>query len=318
MNAHLSILREKRRTFRPFLFLVAGLVSFLAGFASSQAKGWTPDNLPMVHLQDARRYVCNPDGVLSAGAVTRSDTLLAALEKEKGVQTVVVVVKHLEGDDPYEFGMALGRKYGIGNKKSSGLIVILATEDRSYQILTGRGMEGTLPDAICRRVQNKVMVPRLKEGNWDEAIVETLEALAGYIRGDASLLNDGSDEMDEGEVWIAALVIIGFLVAFVLFIYYSSYKVCPQCKKRKLCLVSYRTLIVNKRPVRRQTWRCKSCGYTETKDEEDTNPNHRNGGGTGMFIPPIFMGGGRGGGGGFSGGSFGGGSFGGGGSGGRF
>ena len=91
--------------------------------------------------------VCNPDGVLSADATQRTNLLLKALEKDKGIQTVVVVVKQLEGDDPYQFGMDLARKYGIGNKQRTGLIVILATEDRSYQILTGNGLEGTLPDA---------------------------------------------------------------------------------------------------------------------------------------------------------------------------
>ena len=46
---------------------------------------WTPETLPMVHLKDARRYVCNPDGVLSQAAVDSTDNLLQALEKEKGV-----------------------------------------------------------------------------------------------------------------------------------------------------------------------------------------------------------------------------------------
>ena len=53
----------------------------------------------MVHLKDARRYVCNPDGVLSQAAVDSTDLLLQALEKEKGVETVVVVVEEEEESD---------------------------------------------------------------------------------------------------------------------------------------------------------------------------------------------------------------------------
>lgn len=136
---------------------------FILSAASSSARKWTPETLPMVHLKDATKYVCNPDGILKPATVDSADALLSALERDKGVQTVVVVVKQLEGDDPYSFGMALGKRYGIGDgKQRTGLILILATEDRSYQLLTGNGLEGTIPDAISRRIQNRVMVPELK------------------------------------------------------------------------------------------------------------------------------------------------------------
>ena len=147
------------------LLLLIAACSFLLSFA----RKWTPEDVPMVHLQDARRYVCNPENVLSQAAVDSTDHMLIRLQRDKGVQTVVVVVKQIEGDDPYQFGMAIGKKYGVGSgKQRTGLIVVLATEDRSFQILTGNGLEGTLPDAICRRVQNRITMPALKEGKWDD------------------------------------------------------------------------------------------------------------------------------------------------------
>ena len=158
---------------------------FILSAASSSARKWTPETLPMVHLKDATKYVCNPDGILKPATVDSADALLSALERDKGVQTVVVVVKQLEGDDPYSFGMALGKRYGIGDgKQRTGLILILATEDRSYQLLTGNGLEGTIPDAISRRIQNRVMVPELKKGDWDKAISNTLKSIDGYVRGE--------------------------------------------------------------------------------------------------------------------------------------
>ena len=72
---------------------------------------WTPETLPMVHLADARRYVCNPDGLMSAAAVDSTDAVLHRLEREKGIESLVVIVRQIEGGDPYEFGMALARKY---------------------------------------------------------------------------------------------------------------------------------------------------------------------------------------------------------------
>ncbi len=280
---------------------------------------WTPETLPMVHLKDARRYVCNPDGVLSQAAVDSTDMLLQALEKEKGVQTVVVVVKQLEGDDPYEFGMELARKYGIGSKQqNSGLIIILATEDRSYQILTGAGLEGTLPDAVCNRIERRVMVPLLKKEEWDKAIVATVKSLDSYIRGDESLhaALDEDDSEDELAGILLSMVFGGIFLFIVVMLVASGQTRCPQCKKAHLKVVKRQRVRMGNSPhwCIRSTLRCPRCGYekNEYKDEND---------GLSGGVPPIILGGGRSGfsgGGSFGGGSFGGGFFGGGGSGGRF
>lgn len=281
------------------------------------AGGWTPETLPMVHLRDARRYVCNPDDVLSPAAVDTVDAVLARLERDKGVQSVVVAVDHLEGDDPYEFGMALGRRYGIGSRtQNTGLIVILAVGDRSYQILTGSGLEGVLPDALCRRVENRVMLPALKDGQWDTAIVGTVGALDGILRGQSELTADEDDDAP----YVALGVLAGVVVIFAGFLlvadYVSKRRRCPRCGHRTLRQESARQVRIGRQRYLRSRWRCRTCGHEETKDQRVDGDS---GLGGGLLVPPIFPGGsGRGGGGGFTGGSFGGGLFGGGGSGGRF
>lgn len=297
------------------------LVAMLFTFTQITAKVWTPENLPMVHLQDERRYVCNPDGVLPQTVVDSTDALLYALERDKGVETVVVVVERIEGGDAYEFAMQLGRKYGVGDKKkSTGLIVVLATKDRKYQFLTGRGLEGTLPDAICRRVQNNVMVPALKKGEWGTAIYQSVKALDAYARGDESLTK--GEAAEDEDLWIVGLA-LALTICVVIFIVYSAahrtYKKCPQCDKRKWNAVRKKRYKKKQKYYICTTWRCQHCGHEEDEEEEDagTSGGARSRGGA--VVPPIIFGGygGRGGGG-FGGGSFGGGSFGGGGSGGSF
>lgn len=297
-------------------FLLIALLPAMRG----QAEAWTPESLPMVHLQDARRYVCNPDGVLSPAAVDSADAVLARLESEKGIESVAVVVKRLKGDDPYDFGMALARKYGIGDKrKNTGLIIIIAVEDRSYQILTGRGLEGSLPDAICRRVENRVMVPALKQGDWDAAIVGTVRAIRAHVDGDDTLLSDGDEDAgdDEAAMWIGGGIAMLVLVVFSFVVVAGSRRRCPRCGKYSLKVVEEKRYRIKHRAMVRRRWRCRKCGYEETDDRELPNSGGLHGGSS---VPPIIFGSGagRGFGGGFGGGSFGGGSFGGGGSGGRF
>lgn len=282
----------------------------------AHATKWNANNIPMVYLQDATQYVCNPDDVLSSAAVAEANATLGALERDKGVQTIVVVVKQLDGDDPYSFGMQLAKKYGIGSKKQrTGLIVVLATEDRSYQILTGNGLEGTLPDGICRRIQNQVMVPALKQGDWDGAIVKTLKSIDGYVRGDNSLTPD--DEDDDAEAMIAGAVMVVSLIVLWCVLSFFHRKRCPKCGKRMKRVQQQKVKLKgSQRIMLRSLWVCKNCGYQKTEYSQPDDDVNNSGG----VMPPIFFGGGSTGhsSGGSFGGTFGGGTFGGGGSGGRF
>lgn len=307
---------------------------FVCATLSLTAQKWTPETLPMVHLQDARRYVCNPDNILRITTIDSIDTRLYALEQDKGVETVVIVVKSIEGNDPYEFGMQLSRKYGIGDKKqNTGLIVMLCTEDRSYQILTGRGLEGTLPDAICKRVENQVMVPLLKQGDWDGAMLATIKVLDGIIRGDKSINKELEEENIGATIFFGVLLILLITGLVFLVIIPMGVRVCPHCGKKKMKI--HKRCVIKKQPFERLNyfhmsynrviWKCEACGYEENEDQHI--PSDRSNTSGGGFTPFIFpTGGGRSsggfgggfGGGGFGGGSFGGGSFGGGGAGGRF
>lgn len=298
------------------------LLLHAAGHLTEALAGtYTTDNLPMVYLQDRTRHVVNPDNILSPQAVQLMDSLLYRLETEKGVQSVVAVVERIEGGDCYEFAITLGNKWGVGNKQNSGLIILLSTEDRCYQILTGEGLEGTLPDAICRRIENRKMVPFLKTGEWDRAMTETVTAVCGIIQGDMSLTPTGTDEQetDGSLLWfIVPVLLIGMFVSW-----YSNRKrsTCPHCGKHPLHRITsvIQTDRLNGIEHHKVYYRCPHCGHTVCRSHDEPFDNGTGFGGFPPVVGPFHRGfGGQGFGGGFSGGNFGGGSFGGGGAGGDF
>lgn len=288
----------------------------------AMAVAYTPDNLPVSKNSSSITYICNPDNVLSAHAVDSLNRMLLALEKNKGVKTLVIVVEDIESDDPYEFSIGVGNKYGVGSKQNTGLIVTLATEDRCYYILTGEGLEKHLPDAICKRVENRVMVPLLKQGDWDGAMTATVATLKGILEGDEELIKtvNGENDEDAGPILFFTLFII--VGAFMLFAHVTRQaKKCPACGKHKLKVISNKTY-TDRQGIRHTDTIliCQNCGKQVNRKQKD-DPNDTGIGG-GPFIGGIPFGGGghRSSGGGFGGGfgSFGGGSFGGGGAGGRF
>ena len=71
------------------LFLL-GFLFLSFALAEAQSRIYKVEDIPLVHLKDARRYVSNPDGILSPAVVSAIDSTLYALEHETGIQTLVV------------------------------------------------------------------------------------------------------------------------------------------------------------------------------------------------------------------------------------
>lgn len=267
-------------------------------------------------------YVSNPDGILSGATVDSVNVLLRQLDHDKEVKVLVIVVERLDPDDPYEFSMEVGRTHGVGSKQNTGLIITLATLDRSYWILTGRGMEQYLPDAICRRVENRSMLPSLKEECWDEAILTTVKDVHNMLINEEALNAEiqrlaAEEEADRQAAIAGGIVFVVMFLGVIFLIWYMDRKnrYCKICGQHKMKMLKRTCNRLNKRQMKvSEIWQCPHCGNVETR-ERIANTGEQ-------YESAIFLGGGsRGGGyggGGWTGGSFGGGSFGGGGAGGRF
>ena len=102
----------------------------------------TVDEVPNVHVADRARYVSNPDGILSAEAVSRLDAQLASIWQSTSAEVVVVAVDEIDPSmTPDEFATALFEKWGVGKKdKDNGVIVLISRGDRKAVIRTGYGV----------------------------------------------------------------------------------------------------------------------------------------------------------------------------------
>lgn len=288
------------------------------------AGSYTVESLPAVN--DRISYVSNPDGILRPATVDSLNTMLLALDRHE-VQCLVVCVSRIDGGDAYDFAIGLGRRFGVGGKKNLGIVLVLATDDRAYQITTGQGMEKYLPDAICSRIGYRVMLPYLKNEDWDAAMLAALRSIKGYLDNEpeiTSQLRDNSSTSDQ-EVGAALLALllggILLLVGVALAAHYNEMR-CPRCRRHKLKVVLRRASTDAQGNVHSfLTYRCKHCQHQFTRERIYPRDRDRNGGGGFIILggPGSFGGSshsGGFGGGGF--GGFGGGGFGGGGAGGHF
>lgn len=187
------------------------IVIFLLGYSWSSvciAQTYTPETVPNPKQTRSRHYVSNPDGILSKATVGRIDSILAALEDSTTAQVAVVCLNSIGENVPKDFATALFRKWGLGyQKKNNGLLVLMVKDQRRFELETGYGLEGVLPDAICNQIQTQHMVPFAKAGNYNQAMIAGAEAIASIISKpeviqevyDDSKFNENTKPLDDHE-----------------------------------------------------------------------------------------------------------------------
>lgn len=223
-------------------------------------------------------YVNDFAGVLSASAKAQLTALCTEVDQKAHAQIAVVTVKSLDGQPVEDFTLDLATKWGVGPKQyASGVMILIASEDRKSRVEVGYGLEPILPDGKVGGFLREG-VPFLRENDYDRALLLVTRRVADVIAADRGVTLSGSAPLparrappqDTG--WSIGQIL---LLLFIIFVVY---------------------------------WFMKGSGGGRS--------NYTRGGGSGWWIGPMIgsgMGGGRGGwgGGGFGGGGGGGGGFGG-------
>ena len=304
-----------------YIFIVALIVLVPC---EARAKSYSVDEICNVQRGDARQFVANPDGVLSAEAVARINDVALSLRERGIAEIAVVAVNDIAGGDSFSFAHDLFTAWGVGDRKlSNGLGILLVTDLREVRFVTGYGLESVLTDALCKRIQQDYMLPAFREGDYSQGMVEGVEAVDGLLtNGD---LPRAKRQADDGAQWLSLLIVVCLiLVPLVLLTLDERRKTkCPTCGKHRLRVVHSEVVARTATTVTvLQKLLCDACHTEHTRTivrENDRGPGSRRGGGGGIWIfPKGGIGGGFGGGGGSFGGGFGGGSFGGGGAGSRW
>ncbi|TLX61278.1 methanol dehydrogenase [Stutzerimonas nosocomialis] len=122
--------------------------------------------------------------LLDAQTEARLTQMLAAHEQATSEQVVVVTVPDLGGRSIEDFGVALGRKWGIGQAgEDNGALLIVARDDRRMRIEVGYGLEDRLTDAQASIIINTLMAPAFRQADFAGGIVEGTEAMIQVLGG---------------------------------------------------------------------------------------------------------------------------------------
>lgn len=148
---------------------------------SNETITWNAENIPMPHLTDGSRYVSNPDNVVSENTERLLNMWLKRFDDSLQIESAMIIVNHVENEDPYRMAQDLFDRYKIG-KNDRGMVIVLAYEDHKIRTHTGRALEADLTDIECSRLQQTYAIPSMRAEQPDSGILYLTEAIYNTLQ----------------------------------------------------------------------------------------------------------------------------------------
>lgn len=110
---------------------------------------------------------------------------LADYEQKTGHQFALLTLPSLQGDPIEDFSIRVAERWKLGDaKRSDGLIMVIAKNERKIRIEVGYGLEGAIPDALAGRIIQEHMRPYFQEGDFAKGIQSAFDTLMKAAQGE--------------------------------------------------------------------------------------------------------------------------------------
>jgi uncharacterized protein len=152
----------------------------------------------LVRAQDipvrSNTLVTDYTGTLDDGQKRALEQKLVAFNDSTSTQIAVVIVQTTGDYEIADYSVQLFNNWKIGQeKKNNGVLMLVAIGDRKVWITTGFGIEGVLPDALCKRIIEKDVVPQFRNGDYyagiDAGTTGIMRIVSGEFTADSYMKN---------------------------------------------------------------------------------------------------------------------------------
>ena len=161
-------------------------------------------------------YVNDYAGVISEKDKASMEEVAKEVEEKTGAQIAVLTVKSMA---PYasidDFSMAVAEKWKVGEKgKDTGIILVLAMEERQVRIEVGYGLEGIFNDARAGRILDNNVIPYFRGGDFSAGLRRGMFKIADTIGTEMNVELDERTKMQDN-TFTERLCILIFFIFFV-------------------------------------------------------------------------------------------------------
>jgi uncharacterized protein len=124
--------------------------------------------------------------VVSAGTAAQLNQTLEDFERQSSEQIVVAVFPKMQSDSSIEdYTVRVARSWQAGQKnKNNGAVLFVFVQDHKMFLQVGYGLEGVLPDALCKRIIDEQITPRFKAGDFDGGLTAGVQAVIAATKGE--------------------------------------------------------------------------------------------------------------------------------------
>ena len=161
--------------------LLAGAAAFLlaaVAFAADPA-----DPIPVPKLTGR---VVDLTGTLAVPEREAIASRLGAFEAAKGSQVVVLLVPTIGTETIEDFATRVTDAWKLGRAGvDDGVLFVIAKQERRMRIQSGRGVQGTLTDALSKRIITERVSPRFRAGDFGGGIQAGVDSIMKAIEGEA-------------------------------------------------------------------------------------------------------------------------------------
>jgi uncharacterized protein len=159
--------------------------------------------------------------VVSAATASQLNQTLENFERQTSEQIIVAIFPKMQSDSSVDdYTVRVARSWHVGQKdKNNGAVLFVFIQDRRMFIQVGYGLEGVLPDALCKRIIDEQIEPRFKAGNYDAGLTagvqSILAATKGEYKGNGQTAGDNRHRYSGGPAF--PVLIIAIVILFSLF-----------------------------------------------------------------------------------------------------
>ena len=154
--------------------------------------------------------------LISDGVEQNINNQLEDLSNSTGIQLAVLTIPTLEGEVLESYSMKVAETWKLGSaEKDTGVLLLIALEERSIRIEVGYGLEGVLTDTKCGLIIRNIIAPEFRNGNYQAGIVNAVNNITGLVKGDESLvskkvLNESSGD-SSAFIFMGIVLLYGFI-----------------------------------------------------------------------------------------------------------
>ena len=177
---------------------------------------------------DEPSYPSAPDGYIYDGAqmIDPSDRatiirLLTELQEKTTAQIAVATVRSTQPESIEMYAVKLFSLWGVGQKgKDNGVLFLIARDDRKVRIEVGYGLEGALPDGICKNIISNIIVPEFKQSNFSGGLLKGATAIVSLVAKEYNVAITGQENevldrvksSDRGSDWFLIIIVVLFIL----------------------------------------------------------------------------------------------------------